>query len=412
LTKNSTLLTSDLDLSFVDAVKYPWIKLQFKQGDAVYQTPAQIKYVQVKYDPVPEGGLADIAASTLVSALDNGSQYQFNASFKNVSVAPFDSVKVIWKITDDKNKDSILFEGLKKKLLPGDTIQFNKQLDTRNLSTNSLISLSVNPQNAQPEQFMFNNYLQTRLKVNADVIPPLLDVTFDGVHILNGDVVSSKPTILIQLKDDNAYLPLNDTSLVRVKLRYPDGTLKSIRFDGDTLKFSPSENPAGGTNNTASIQFKPILPLDGDYELLVSAKDRSENASGATDFSVMFQVTNQSMISNLLNYPNPFTTSTAFVFTLTGSELPTNMRIQILTITGKIVKDITMAELGPLKIGNNITDYKWDGRDQYGQLLANGVYLYRVITDIKGKKIDKLNKDQYNTDQYFKSGYGKMYLMR
>ncbi|MFN5831004.1 MAG: hypothetical protein ACK46R_09660, partial [Bacteroidota bacterium] len=167
LTKNSTLLTSDLDLSFVDAVKYPWIKLQFKQGDAVYQTPAQIKYVQVKYDPVPEGGLADIAASTLVSALDNGSQYQFNASFKNVSVAPFDSVKVIWKITDDKNKDSILFEGLKKKLLPGDTIQFNKQLDTRNLSTNSLISLSVNPQNAQPEQFMFNNYLQTRLKVNA-----------------------------------------------------------------------------------------------------------------------------------------------------------------------------------------------------------------------------------------------------
>jgi hypothetical protein len=259
---------------------------------------------------------------------------------------------------------------------------------------------------------MFNNYLQTRLKVNADVIPPLLDVTFDGVHILNGDVVSSKPTILIQLKDDNAYLPLNDTSLVRVKLRYPDGTLKSIRFDGDTLKFSPSENPAGGTNNAASIQFKPILPLDGDYELLVSAKDRSENASGATDFSVMFQVTNQSMISNLLNYPNPFTTSTAFVFTLTGSELPTNMRIQILTITGKIVKEITMAELGPLKIGNNITDYKWDGRDQYGQLLANGVYLYRVITDIKGKKIDKLNKDQYNTDQYFKSGYGKMYLMR
>jgi flagellar hook assembly protein FlgD len=361
---------------------------------------------------VPEGGLGDVDAASLLSSLDMGNNYQFKASFKNISTSSFDSVKVLWKITDDKNRDSVLFDGLKKILGPGDTIIFDKTFDTRKLSPDNLISLSVNPQNSQPEQFMFNNYLQTRLKVNADVIPPLLDVTFDGVHILNGDIVSSKPNILIQLKDDNAYLPLNDTSLIKVRLRYPGGSLKTIRFDGDTLTFKPSENPSGGANNTASIQYKPILQMDGDYELMISAKDRSENSSGATDYSVMFQVTNQSMITNLLNYPNPFTTSTAFVFTLTGSELPTNMRIQILTITGKIVKEITLAELGPLKIGNNITDYKWDGRDQYGQLLANGVYLYRVITDIKGKKIDKLNRDQYNTDQYFKSGYGKMYLMR
>ena len=410
--KVGALISKDTSLSFISATNYPWLKLTMSQADPINQTPSQIKYIQVKYDPVPEGGLGDVNAASLTSSLDMGNNYQFQASFKNISASSFDSVKVVWKITDDKNRDSILFDGLKKNLAPGDTILFNKTFDSRTLSSNNLISLNVNPQNAQPEQFMFNNYLQTRLKINADVIPPLLDVTFDGVHILNGDIVSSKPHILIQVKDDNAYLPLNDTSLVSVKLRYPDGTLRAVRFDGDTLKFIPSENPAGGTNNTASIQFRPVLQMDGDYELIVSAKDRSENASGVTDFSVTFQVTNQSMITNLLNYPNPFTTSTAFVFTLTGSELPTNMRIQILTITGKIVKEITMAELGPLKIGNNITDYKWDGRDQYGQLLGNGVYLYRVITDIKGKKIDKLNKDQFNTDQYFKSGYGKMYLMR
>ena len=412
IAKVGSILSKDTSLSFINASNFPWIKLTMNQSDPINQTPPQIKYLQVKYDPVPEGGLGDVDAASLLSSLDMGNNYQFKASFKNISTSSFDSVKVLWKITDDKNRDSVLFDGLKKKLGPGDTIIFDKTFDTRKLSPDNLISLSVNPQNSQPEQFMFNNYLQTRLKVNADVIPPLLDVTFDGVHILNGDIVSSKPNILIQLKDDNAYLPLNDTSLIKVRLRYPDGSLKTIRFDGDTLTFKPSENPSGGANNTASIQYKPILQMDGDYELMISAKDRSENSSGATDYSVMFQVTNQSMITNLLNYPNPFTTSTAFVFTLTGSELPTNMRIQILTITGKIVKEITLAELGPLKIGNNITDYKWDGRDQYGQLLANGVYLYRVITDIKGKKIDKLNRDQYNTDQYFKSGYGKMYLMR
>jgi flagellar hook assembly protein FlgD len=121
------------------------------------------------------------------------------------------------------------------------------------------------------------------------------------------------------------------------------------------------------------------------------------------------------MISNVFNYPNPFTTSTAFVFTLTGSQVPQNIRIEILTITGKIVKEITMAELGPINIGRNITQYKWDGTDMYGQKLANGVYLYRIITNLDGKRLDKYsnaNDGSANTDKFFKNGYGKMYLMR
>jgi hypothetical protein len=192
----------------------------------------------------------------------------------------------------------------------------------------------------------------------------------------------------------------------------PDGNIRNIRFDGDTLKFIPASLDAVGKENAATVYYRPNLIQDGEYELIVFAKDRSSNPSGTVDYSVAFEVVNKSMISNLLNYPNPFTTSTAFVFTLTGSELPTQFRIQVLTITGKIVKEINKEELGSIRIGNNITEYKWDGRDQFGQPLANGVYLYRVVADMNGKKIEKLNTGAYNTDKYFKSGYGKMYLMR
>jgi flagellar hook assembly protein FlgD len=118
------------------------------------------------------------------------------------------------------------------------------------------------------------------------------------------------------------------------------------------------------------------------------------------------------MISNMFNYPNPFTSSTAFVFTLTGSQIPQNLRIQILTISGKVVKEITRQELGTLRIGRNITEYKWDGTDQYGNQLANGVYLYRVITNLNGKQLDKYVDPNNNTDKFFTNGYGKMYLMR
>ena len=118
------------------------------------------------------------------------------------------------------------------------------------------------------------------------------------------------------------------------------------------------------------------------------------------------------MISNLLNYPNPFTTSTAFVFTVTGSDVPQNIRIQILTITGKIVREITKDELGPIHIGRNITEYKWDGTDMYGAKLANGVYLYRVLTNLNGKSLDKYKADGDDTDKYFTKGYGKMVILR
>jgi len=110
-----------------------------------------------------------------------------------------------------------------------------------------------------------------------------------------------------------------------------------------------------------------------------------------------------------MNYPNPFSTSTRFVFTLTGSVLPDEMLIQIMNISGRVVREITADELGQLRIGRNITDFAWDGRDNYGDLLANGVYLYRVIARSGGQEIKHLES---GADTYFHKGLGKMYILR
>jgi flagellar hook assembly protein FlgD len=80
-----------------------------------------------------------------------------------------------------------------------------------------------------------------------------------------------------------------------------------------------------------------------------------------------------------------------------------------MTVTGKIVREITRQELGDIRIGRNITDYAWNGKDEFGDQLANGVYLYRIITSINGEGIEKR---ETTADQYFKKGWGKMYLMR
>lgn len=401
-----------IDVSGVDAGQYPELKLKLQTKNSINFAPYQLRYWLLTYDPVPEGVIAPNIYFTAKDTVDVGEPFNFGIAFKNISRERFDSIKVKLVITDKDNREIIIPLSRQKDLAPSDTIRLNTTINTRLLSGHNTLFVSFNPDDDQPEQLLFNNYGFKSLYVRPDSLNPLLDVTFDGVHILNNDIVSAKPAIVIKLKDEAKWLPLDDPNLLDIQVKYPDmQSPRTFSFNNDTLQFLPA-GQAPNTSNTATVNFNPHFLKDGDYELIVKGKDVSENTAGAMQYKVAFKIINKPMISNMLNYPNPFTTSTAFVFTLTGSEVPQNLRIQVLTITGKIVKEITKDELGPLHIGRNITEFKWDGTDQYGQKLANGIYLYRVITNLNGKSLDKYKAKDDNTEQFFNNGYGKMYLMR
>ena len=407
--------TQNFDISAVSPQQYPYMKLRMRVMDSVNLTPYQLDYWRILYEIIPEGAISPNLFLTMKDTLDVGEPLQFGIAFKNISYTAFDSIGVNVYVLDRNNVSQQIIVPKQKPLLKGDTVQLKFTVDTKTLQGNNTLSVDVNPNNMQPEQHHYNNFLFRSFYVRPDLTNPVLDVTFDGVHILNRDIVSAKPHIQIKLKDEAKYMLLNDTALSAVQVRnVRTGTLRVYNFDNDTLRF----NPAGsGENNTATIDFFPQFNEQAnaegdDYELIVKGKDRSGNKAGTVEYRVEFRVISKPMISNLLNYPNPFSTSTAFVFTITGSELPSNLKIQILTVTGKIVREITKDELGPLHIGRNITEFKWDGTDQYGQKLGNGVYLYRVVSTLHGKQMDKYRSESDNTDKFFTNGYGKMYLMR
>lgn len=414
---NETFITTirpaqDTSIAFVNATTYPFLKMKMINTDSTNGTPHQLTYWRLNADMTPEGAIATNIYFKAKDTLDIGEKLDFAVAFKNISEAAFDSMDIRMILTDRNNVPHTLVMPKRRPIISGDTLIVSYSIDTKDYSGANTLFVFVNPDNAQPEQYQFNNFLYKPFYVRPDNFNPLLDVTFDGVHILNKDIVSARPNVLISLKDDSKYLALDDTALMKVQVIFPDGVTHTFRFDGDTMRFIPAVLQQGNKDNTASIELNPLLLQDGEYELVVSGKDKSGNKAGQLEYRVTFTVINKPMISNLLNYPNPFTTSTAFVFTVTGSEVPTNIRIQILTITGKIVREITKEELGPLHIGRNITDFKWDGTDQYGGKLANGVYLYRVITNLHGKSMEKYKSEADDTDKYFNKGYGKMYLMR
>lgn len=414
---NSTILYNvnksqqDVDISSVSASKYPYIQLKMRNADSITLTPYQLTYWRLNYVTPPEGALAPNIYFTSQDSLNQGDILHFGISFKNISIHAFDSLKVKLIITDNNNVAHVIPIPRQKPLISGDTLTIKYDIDTKQYPGMNTIFVYFNPDNDQPEQYLFNNFSYTNFYVRSDKYNPLMDVTFDGVHILNSDIVSAKPHIVVKLKDESKSNALNDTSLLKVQIQYPDGSLRTYHFDNDTMRFTPANLASG--DNTATIDLTPVFTgADDDYELIVSGKDVSGNPAGDLAYRVDFRVISKPMISNLLNYPNPFTTSTAFVFTITGSQVPQNIRIQILTITGKVIREITENELGPLHVGTNITDFKWDGSDMYGQKVANGVYLYRVLTNLNGKSMEKFTDTNNNTDQYFTKGYGKMYFMR
>lgn len=400
----------DTSIAHINAAQFPFVKMKMLVSDPEDLSPFQLQYWRLAGTYLPEGAIAPNMRFTFKDTLELGEPLQFSIAFKNVSEKAFDSLKLKLILTDQNNVPTEITLPRKKALIAGDTLVVSHTIDTRNLPGKNALYLMVNPDNDQPEQLLFNNFVFKDFFVKPDQYKPWLDVTFDGVHILNRDIVSARPHILIQLKDDSRFLALDDTSGLRVRVRYPDRTIQEFRLGTDSARFTPANINAG--NNTAVIDLYPHFRDDGEYELLVSGTDKSGNRAGNLDYTVAFQVINKPMISNLFNYPNPFTSSTAFVFTLTGAEVPQNIRIQILTITGKVVREITKQELGPIRIGRNITEFKWDGTDQYGNKLANGIYLYRVLTNLNGRSLEKFQDVSSGTDSYFNRGYGKMYLMR
>jgi len=404
----------DYNITNVSAAQYPYLQLKMALRDTLNGTPYQLKYWRLNYDPVPEGALAPNIYLVTRDTLKEGEPLTFGIAFKNVSPYAFDSMRIKLNVIDHNNVTHVIQLPRKRPLISGDTLLVTYTLDTKGYPGSNTMYLDVNPDRDQPEQYLFNNFLYRNFYVISDHRNPTLDVTFDNVHILNDDIVSAKPHIQIKLKSESKYILLTDTSLLSIQVRYPDGSLHPYNFSNDTLRFTPA---ASGTNNVATVDFYPVFskqynPNGDDYQLIVTGKDATGNAAGSIPYRVSFKIITKPMISNMLNYPNPFTTSTAFVFTITGSEVPQNIKIQILTITGRIVREITKEEIGPLHIGRNITEFKWNGTDMYGQRLANGVYLYHVVTNLNGKSLDKYKASGDNTDKYFINGYGKMYLMK
>ncbi len=405
----ATTQALDTGLQWIDASLYPFIRLEVEIEDANNRTPTQMDFWRVLYEPVPEAALNPSRFFSFVDdTLDLGTQLSLSIAVENLTDIPMSPMLMKYSVLDPSNREDTSY--FRDDSLPGNdyfVADFQYDInDSRFIGQNFLI-VEANPDFDQPEYAFFNNVGTIPFTVLSDNINPLLDVTFDGVRIFDGDIVSAKPSVLISLRDENEFLRLVDTNIFQVSVLFPDGNYQLLRDLDPNFVFVPA---GADGENLASLELNPEFLVDGEYELVVRDRDMSGNSSTFGEYRIGFEVINESTITNVLNYPNPFTSYTRFVFTLTGSRIPSYFKIQIMTVSGTVIKELTEADLGPINIGRNVTQFGWDGTDKYGDPVANGVYFYRVTTNIDGEKIEQ--RENNSIDRYFEKGFGKMVLIR
>lgn len=113
---------------------------------------------------------------------------------------------------------------------------------------------------------------------------------------------------------------------------------------------------------------------EGRHTLRFKVWDVYNNSSEAYTEFVVAQSADLAL-EHVLNYPNPFTTHTEFHFEHNHPCDLLNVNIQIFTISGKLVKTLNQTIHSE---GFRAEPVAWDGRDDYGQKIGRGVYVYHI----------------------------------
>jgi predicted RNA-binding protein with TRAM domain len=363
----------EIDLSTVNSSTFPYLRLRYAMEDSLSTAPAFLDKWQVNYTGVPEGVLIFNGKDEKLS-LQEGQVVNLSFEFVNISQLDFlDSILVEWEFTNTTTKK---FEKFSRKIPPvksGEKFEFTIEFNSTGNGGDIQVEVFANPRIILEQTFRNNIIdLGNYFTVVPDQNNAILDVNFDGVYILDGDIVS--PTVLITsiLKNDKSLILKKDTLGLEIFLKKPcdNCQFEKINFSSPLINWSEATE-----NSSFKVEFRPGPLEDGIHTL--ESNDRRLGVD--KPYEINFEVINESTITNFYPYPNPFSSSTRFVFTVTGAEVPDQIKIQIMTVSGRVVREILQDELGPIRIGNNISEFAWDGRDEFGDQLANGVYIYRVL---------------------------------
>jgi hypothetical protein len=383
--------SGSISLDGVDPRQVPRIRLRATLSDSAQLATPQLIEWDVGYTGVPEVTLDARDFSLSADTLQEGQPLDVAVSAVNLGPVPSALVVADYTVIDASNRAVVVGADTVSNLTGSAAL--SQIIETRGLVGQNRLEVSIRQPDLE-ESTTTNNVVIRSFRVTRDDAPPDFDVTFDGeafphdpdpvVNLQDPALpfVSLRPMIEVYVSDENEYLPLReDTSTVELVL------------DGRTVPHSELSG-FGKKDNELFVLYEPDLPeKDTTHTLQVVVRDVSGNESLESPYQVHFRTQTDVEIESVYPYPNPMSTSTVFAFRLRGADASeiSRVAIRIYTINGRLIREFDLIddpfalEAGALRIGWN--KVVWDGRDEDGDAVATGVYLYKVFAESRGEDI-------------------------
>lgn len=223
----------------------------------------------------------------------------------------------------------------------------------------------------------------------TDTTGPNIKLYMNDENFVSGGITNEAPTLLAKLEDENG---INTASGIGHDIvAIIDGDETNPFVLNDYYKAQVDDY----TKGEVTYPFRDLEP--GLHTLTLKAWDVYNNSGIAEIQFVVYDKDEELKIENVLNYPNPFVNYTEFWFNHNSSQ-PLDVSIQIFTISGKLVKTInsqtnagSCCNEGASALSRDIV---WDGRDDFGDKIGKGVYVYKlkVRSNQLNKQVEKIQK--------------------
>jgi len=314
----------------------------------------------------------------------------FNGEFE---VTVFD--KSIGKKTlDNDNFNFIMdFDVLESKIFSGRSkvengkfsFEFVSPKDIKVAFGKGKISLYASNNSIDKAGYNFN-VVVGGINTNApeDITGPSIQLYMNDLNFVDGGNTNESPVFIAVLEDEsgiNTSITAVDHDIVAIL----DGDQNNPIILNDYYETDLNTYKKG----QVSYPFRNLTP--GLHTITLKVWDTYNNLS---ESSFTFFVVDDSdlVLSNVLNYPNPFISHTEFWFNHNKPSQLLNVQVQVFTISGKLVKTINEVVQSEGNLSRSIT---WNGLDDFGSKIGKGVYVYKlkvatVDSKIKAEKIEKL----------------------
>jgi hypothetical protein len=314
-------------------------------------------------------------------------------TFKNGVVYPtiFDKSRTVTTLGQDptspvipfKTQENILFKGRTSLTNGNFSFEFITPKDIDYSFGKSKVSMYGNQVNSDAIGYTDSIIIGGISSVGLlDSVGPVVNMYLNSEKFVEQGLTDSNPKLIVKLKDDSG---INTTGsgvghdiLLVVDNKSSEPIVLNSYYQADLNSYQKG-----------SIVYDFNDLSDGEHHLKLKVWDVNNNPS---DKELLFTVRNLSSatLGRVYNYPNPFTTSTQFFFEYNVNCVSLDVKVEIFTISGKLIKTLFKKtnQLGVVSDG-----ISWDGLDEFGEKLARGVYVYRLTTrESSGVLSEKLEK--------------------